>query len=284
MKTKVWQRSIGAWLFFPILLAAATLGADSIWWFTSFILYITIALTVSVGYHRLFCHNAFECSEFWHWFFGIVGCISLNTSPLQWSAVHIQHHKLSDTDADPYDSNFNHYLRFKERTVTSLIGPSGCGKSTFIRTLNRMHEFIPHAAMAGEVFLDGEEAVIEWAGNDHTYGSRYYVASAQRDGSIGSLKAFVLLDMIGDRNLTIRRDSNSTPWLNDIVWASAARLGHRATFLNADMAVEDDHLPFVQAGVPSIDIIDLEYAAWHTAQDDLDHVGNRFCLRCGRGK
>ena len=116
MKTKVWQRSIGAWLFFPILLAAATLGADSIWWFTSFILYLTIALTVSVGYHRLFCHNAFECSEFWHWFFGIVGCISLNTSPLQWSAVHIQHHKLSDTDADPYDSNFNHYLRFKERT------------------------------------------------------------------------------------------------------------------------------------------------------------------------
>ena len=116
MKTKVWQRSIGAWLFLPILLAASTLAAGDIWWFTSFILYITIALTVSVGYHRLFCHNAFECSEFWHWFFGIVGCVSLNTSPLQWSAVHIQHHKLSDTDEDPYDSNFNHYLRFKERT------------------------------------------------------------------------------------------------------------------------------------------------------------------------
>ena len=122
------------------------------------------------------------------------------------------------------------------------------------------------------LFLDGEEAVVEWSGTDHTYGSRYYVDAAKKNGTLGGLKALVLLDMIGDRNLTIRRDSNSTPWLTDIVWASAARLGHRATFLNAEIAIEDDHLPFVQAGVPSVDIIDLDYAAWHTAQDDLDHV------------
>ena len=122
------------------------------------------------------------------------------------------------------------------------------------------------------LFLDGEEAVVEWSGNDHTYGSQYYVDAAKKNGTLGGLKALILLDMIGDRNLTIRRDSNSTPWLNDIVWASAARLGHRTAFLNAEIAIEDDHLPFVQAGVPSVDIIDLDYAAWHTAQDDLDHV------------
>ena len=122
------------------------------------------------------------------------------------------------------------------------------------------------------LFLDGEEAVVEWSGNDHTYGSQYYVDAAKKNGTLGGLKALILLDMIGDRNLTIRRDSNSTPWLTDIVWASAARLGHRETFLSAEMAIEDDHLPFVQAGVPSVDIIDLEYASWHTAQDDLDHV------------
>ena len=122
------------------------------------------------------------------------------------------------------------------------------------------------------LFLDGEEAVVEWSGNDHTYGSQYYVDAATKDGTLGGLKALVLLDMIGDRNLTIRRDSNSTPWLNDIIWASAARLGHRAAFLNAEIAIEDDHLPFVRAGVPSVDIIDLDYAAWHKAQDNLDHV------------
>jgi phosphate transport system ATP-binding protein len=48
-------------------------------------------------------------------------------------------------------------LDFWSGTVTALIGPSGCGKSTFIRTLNRMHEFIPGAAMAGQVLLDGKD-------------------------------------------------------------------------------------------------------------------------------
>jgi hypothetical protein len=122
------------------------------------------------------------------------------------------------------------------------------------------------------LFLDGEEAVVEWRDGDNTYGSRHYVQAAQQAGTLGGLKALILLDMIGDRNLTIRRDSNSTPWLNDIVWASAAKLGHRTTFLDDGTTIEDDHLPFVRAGVPSIDIIDLDFAAWHTAQDDLDHV------------
>ena len=57
-------------------------------------------------------------------------------------------------------------LDFWSGTVTALIGPSGCGKSTFIRTLNRMHEFIPGAAMAGQVLLDGEDVYA--AGTDVT--------------------------------------------------------------------------------------------------------------------
>ena len=125
------------------------------------------------------------------------------------------------------------------------------------------------------LFLDGEEAVIEWREPDHTYGSRYYVEAAKKAGTLAGVKTLILLDMIGDRNLTIRRDTNSTPWLNDIVWASAARLGHRTTFLDDSTAVEDDHIPFLRAGVPSVDIIDLDYSAWHTAQDDLDHVSAR---------
>jgi stearoyl-CoA desaturase (delta-9 desaturase) len=115
MKTKVWQRSIGAWMFFPVAYACYTSGAGLAWWISSFALYILIALTVTVGYHRLFCHSAFETSSFWHWLFGLVGCITLNTSPVQWSAVHIAHHKFSDTDKDPYDSDIRHYLRFRER-------------------------------------------------------------------------------------------------------------------------------------------------------------------------
>jgi Zn-dependent M28 family amino/carboxypeptidase len=124
------------------------------------------------------------------------------------------------------------------------------------------------------LFLDGEEAVVEWQGTDNTYGSRYYVEAARTSGSLKSLRALILLDMIGDRNLTIRRESNSTRWMTDIVWATAKKLGHRA-FMDEETTVEDDHIPFVKAGVPSLDIIDLDYPAWHTAQDTLDQVGAR---------
>ena len=126
------------------------------------------------------------------------------------------------------------------------------------------------------LFFDGEEATVDWyRNNDNTYGSRRYVETAQKTGTLAGLKALVLLDMIGDRNLTIRRDSNSTRWLTDTVWASAARLGHQATFLSDETTIDDDHMPFVRAGIPSVDIIDLDYPAWHTAQDDLDRVSAR---------
>jgi glutaminyl-peptide cyclotransferase len=126
------------------------------------------------------------------------------------------------------------------------------------------------------LFLDGEEAVNwTWAGTDNTYGSRHYVAAAQKSGALAGVKALVLLDMIGDRDLLIRRDSNSTPWLVDAVWSAAARIGHAGTFLNELTTIEDDHVPFVKAGVPAVDLIDLDNATWHTAQDDLEHVSQK---------
>jgi Zn-dependent M28 family amino/carboxypeptidase len=126
------------------------------------------------------------------------------------------------------------------------------------------------------LFFDGEEAVVEWSlNNDNTYGSRHYVGAAQKAGTLSSLKALVLLDMIGDRDLVIRRDSNSTPWLVDIVWGTAARLGHRATFSNELTTIDDDHVPFLRAGIPSVDVIDLDYPAWHTAADTMENVSER---------
>lgn len=125
------------------------------------------------------------------------------------------------------------------------------------------------------LFLDGEEAVIDWTGTDHTYGSRHYVADAKRSGSLASLKAFILVDMIGDRDLQIKRDLNSTTWLTDIIWAAAQKQQLGAYFRPERVQIEDDHLPFMEAGVPSVDIIDLEYPAWHTAGDTLDAVSAR---------
>jgi len=159
----------------------------------------------------------------------------------------------------------------------AFLGASDAASSTaavleLARVLkNRQNEFTIEL-----LFLDGEEAVNrEWRDPDNTYGSKHYVQAAQQAGTLAGVKALVLLDMVGDRDLDIRPDSNSAPWLNTIVWSSAARLGYGSTFVPDGFTVEDDHLAFVQAGVPSIDIIDLDYPQWHTAQDDLDHVDAR---------
>ena len=124
--------------------------------------------------------------------------------------------------------------------------------------------------------LDGEEARLpEWGGTDNTYGSRHYVDAAKRDGSLATLKALILVDMIGDRDLDIRRDTNSTPWLTNVIWETARRQNLDDYFIADSTRIEDDHLPFLAAGIPSVDIIDLDYDAWHTAKDSLDAVSAR---------
>jgi hypothetical protein len=131
------------------------------------------------------------------------------------------------------------------------------------------------------VFFDGEEAILEWTGTDHTYGSRHYVETARASGSLETIRAMVLLDMVGDRDLTIRREANSTRWLSDIIWATAKGLGHGNVFLDDTTLVEDDHVPFLKAGIPAVDIIDLDYPGWHTAGDTLDQVSARSLQTVG---
>jgi glutaminyl-peptide cyclotransferase len=121
------------------------------------------------------------------------------------------------------------------------------------------------------LFLDGEESLIDWTDDDHTYGSRHYVAEARRTGDLANIRAFILVDMIGDRDLGIRREQFSTPWLTDAIWTAAKRL-KRQQFLDETTPIEDDHQEFLAAGVPAVDIIDLDYAAWHRPEDRLDRV------------
>ena len=121
------------------------------------------------------------------------------------------------------------------------------------------------------LFLDGEEAVGEWQDSDHTYGSRYYVQAAKKAGALKTIGALVLVDMIGDKDLRIMKEANSTPWLTEAVWSAASRLGRRE-FVGETTTIEDDHLEFLEAGVPAVDIIDLDYPAWHRADDTLDKL------------
>jgi glutaminyl-peptide cyclotransferase len=126
------------------------------------------------------------------------------------------------------------------------------------------------------VFFDGEEAIQSWSDTDSTYGSRHLAARWGRDGTLGQIKAFMLADMIGDKDLDIQRETNSTPWLVALVGQAANKFGYQRYFFQKDMAVEDDHLPFVERDVPSVDVIDLDYGPnnsyHHTAQDTMDKI------------
>jgi glutaminyl-peptide cyclotransferase len=163
---------------------------------------------------------------------------------------------------------------FKEFT---FVGANDGGSSAaFLIELARALKSRTNRVPIELLFLDGEESTGDWQGQDHTYGSRYYVEAARQDGSLKNIRAFVLVDMIGDRSLVIKRETNSTPALTDIIW-SAAKLLNRPEFVADATPIEDDHLEFLAAGVPSVDIIDLEYPDatsrfWHTQYDTLENV------------
>lgn len=157
---------------------------------------------------------------------------------------------------------------FKEFT---FVGANDGGSSTaFLLELARVLKDRKNAVPIEILFLDGEEAFGEWE-TGNTFGSRHYVAAAQKAGTIKDIKALVLVDMVGEADLVVKRESNSTPWLTDAIW-SAARELKRPEFIAESTPIEDDHLPFLAAGVPAVDVIDLDYPDWHQPGDTLDKV------------
>lgn len=134
------------------------------------------------------------------------------------------------------------------------------------------------------VFFDGEEAFCrDWdecgkpGAPDNTYGSRHYVERLKESGELKRLRALVLLDMMGYEKLEMGRDDMSTPWMAETVWQAARELGYTKQFADrAEGVGGDDHEWFLKAGVPSLDIIQLNtYPFWHTPQDTLDKISAR---------
>ena len=120
------------------------------------------------------------------------------------------------------------------------------------------------------VFFDGEEALGTWTSADSLYGSREFV---EKERGLQDVGALILLDLVGGADLTIRQEQHSTTWLNRIIWAQAARMGHTDIFLESGtFGIEDDHIPFLQVGIPAVDLIDPTYAHWHKPSDTLDKL------------
>ncbi len=135
------------------------------------------------------------------------------------------------------------------------------------------------------VFFDGEEAFQQWTATDSVYGSRHLAEKWQADGTLPKIKALLLVDMIGDADLNIDQDSNSTAWLEKLVYTAAERLGYQSHFFNRQIAIGDDHTPFVERGVPSADLIDFDYgynnAFWHTKDDTMDKLSPKSFVVVG---
>jgi Zn-dependent M28 family amino/carboxypeptidase len=131
------------------------------------------------------------------------------------------------------------------------------------------------------VFDDGEEAVQSWSASDSLYGTRHLAAKWYADGTLARIRAFIVADMIGDKDLNIDRDANSTPWLLGLLAEAAKDTGHSDSVFKNPTQIEDDHIPFKQRGVPVLDIIDIDYGPHtdatpdgyhHTAQDTIDKI------------
>jgi Zn-dependent M28 family amino/carboxypeptidase len=155
-----------------------------------------------------------------------------------------------------------------------------CTTALLIALGQYYREHPPQGYSVWLLFTDGEESINkEWTDQDSLYGTRHIAAKWSADGTIGHIKALVLADMIGWKEMNIDKESNSTPWLLDLLAKAGRDTGHSKYLFRESQAVDDDHLPFMQRGVPVLDVIDFEYgtasdpeAYHHTEQDTMDKL------------
>jgi len=130
-------------------------------------------------------------------------------------------------------------------------------------------------------FFDGEEGIAHYIPGDGLHGSRHMAESLVQSGKARNIKAMVLLDMVGDKDLHFTIPANSSSVLVKEVLNAAHATGHRDRFsLSRGMSITDDHVPFLEIGIPAIDLIDFRFGSepelndyWHTSADNLDHIG-----------
>ncbi len=163
-------------------------------------------------------------------------------------------------------------------SVKNFVGANDGASSTglLLEIANQFHGKPNPGPEVWLVFFDGEEAFKTWSSSDSTYGSRHLAGLWEKDGTAKKIKALILLDMVGDKDLNIENDDNSTKWLRDTFMESAQTLGYQSYFYKREQGVDDDHTPFLKLDVPCIDIIDFDYGYnnvfWHTADDTLDKL------------
>lgn len=166
---------------------------------------------------------------------------------------------------------------------------SGSSSGALLELARSLAASPPRAHETVFVFFDGEECMKHYGPADGLHGSRRLAAQAVRDRWAKDVKAFLLLDMVGDRDLTVTVPRNGTPALISAVFAAAAEEGVRPKFSLYPMEIGDDHEPFLAAGIPAVDLIDFQYGSrpgrndyWHTPEDRMDKLSAESLETVGR--
>lgn len=173
----------------------------------------------------------------------------------------------------------------KRIPLIKFVGANDAGSSTgFLIEFARAVSTLKHPDDLYIVFFDGEEAVGPWSATDGVYGSRHLAEKWSADGTLSRIRALINIDMIGDKDLQVADESGSSQELRNQVWTIAEKLGYAKYFRHDPQGIEDDHAPFLSAGVNAIDIMDADYGGpqtaatpfgpyWHTEKDTMDKLG-----------
>ncbi|MFT7516626.1 MAG: glutaminyl-peptide cyclotransferase [Myxococcota bacterium] len=182
----------------------------------------------------------------------------------------------------------SHYDTFDK---PGFVGANDGGSSTvvLIEFARQLQGDTPLPGMSIVLcWFDGEEAFPPVAWNDNvnsTFGSRYVAQTKKDDGTLSDIKAFVLLDMVGDKSLGLVKDTTSHTGLKKIFERTAQQLDDSNIFVG-EKKVSDDHIHFRKLGVPTIDIIDFNFGPansyWHTTQDVIENTSAESLGRVGR--
>jgi len=169
---------------------------------------------------------------------------------------------------------FTGHYDTKLKPLVRFVGADDGGSSTAF--LLEMAEALQGAARKDDVYLvwfDGEEAIREeWTAEDSLYGSRHLAERWAADSTLSRIKALINVDMIGDKDLDILNEQNSSPTLRKLIWSTAERLGYGKYFLKDGFPTDDDHMPFIKMGVNAVDLIDFDKTYWHTPDDTIDKL------------
>jgi Zn-dependent M28 family amino/carboxypeptidase len=143
------------------------------------------------------------------------------------------------------------------------------------------------------VWTDLEEAIHSFGGADGLYGSRHLAEKLAGNRMISRIRGLFLLDMIGDKDLNVARETGSSGWLQNFIAQAANQLGYSRYFFQYETKIIDDHNSFIQVGIPAVDVVDAEYGRMgisfdamgefhHSNNDTMDKVSQHSLEVVGR--